>query len=84
MAVPQAMTDALKAIDDRTTELAAVVAGLRGRITTAMSQADVDAVVGQLGEVEAHLKGIAADPANPLPGAGAGAAPGKARKHHAE
>jgi hypothetical protein len=67
MAVPQALTDALKKIDDDTTALAGVVKSLRDQIGTGMSQADVDAVKGSLDAVATRLEGIASDPANPIP-----------------
>jgi hypothetical protein len=68
MAVPQEMTDALSKIDTETNELAAVVTDLRSRITTGMTQEDVAAVTGKLGEVATRLDGIAADPNAPVPG----------------
>jgi len=67
MAVPQELTDALNKIDADTDALAAVVKGLRDKITTTMTQADVDAVKTKLDQVATRLEGIAADPNQPVP-----------------
>lgn len=67
MAVPQALTDALKAIDTDTTAIAAVVDALRATITTSMTQAEVDSVTTTLGGISTRLKATAADPAAPVP-----------------
>ena len=68
MAIPQQMTDALAKIDTATTSLGAVVTGLRDKIKTGMSDADVAAVDAKLAAVATALEGIAADPADPVPG----------------
>jgi hypothetical protein len=67
VAIPQNLQDALNAIDAETNALAAVVQDLRNRINTGMSQADVDAVTGTLGDIANRLTGIAANPAQPVP-----------------
>lgn len=65
--IPQNLQDSLNGLNDATNELATVMADLRSKISTSMSQADVDAVTATLTQVEGRLKGLAADPGNPVP-----------------
>jgi hypothetical protein len=67
MPVPQNLQDALAAIDADTTALASVVTDLRSKISTSMTQADVDQVTATLTAVGDRLTGIAADPNTPVP-----------------
>ena len=67
MPIPQALTDALNQIDADTNALATVVTDLRAKISTSMTQADVDAVQAKLADVATRLEGIAKDPAAPVP-----------------
>lgn len=65
--VDAATTAVLKRLDDDSTKIAAVVKGLRDRISTSMTQADVDAVNATLGAIGDRLEATAADPAAPVP-----------------
>jgi hypothetical protein len=67
VAIPQALTDAMNEIDTETNNLSRVVEDLRGRVKTDMSPQEVDGVTQALGVVANRLKGIAADPNNPIP-----------------
>lgn len=65
--MPGPLDDVLGQIDTATNEVAAKVAALRDQIKTGMSAAEVTAVKDKLTAVETRLKGIAADPADPVP-----------------
>jgi len=65
MATP--LDDVLQKIDTDTDALAATVTALRDKVSTGMSQADVDAVKAKLAAVATRLEGIAADPTTPVP-----------------
>jgi hypothetical protein len=67
MAISQALTDALAAVDKATNDVAARVTTLAGQIGTGMTQAEVDSVVAQLNTEATKLEGIAADPNQPVP-----------------
>jgi hypothetical protein len=74
--VPQ-LDDVLKRIDDDTTALATTVKDLRDRLSTSMSQADVDAAKGTLSAIADRLEATAKSPDNPVP---PGPAPVMAKK----
>ncbi len=66
-AIPQQFTDAMTAINTATNEVATEVARLRDQVNTGMTQAEVDAFSAEMLAVVERLKGIAADPGNPVP-----------------
>jgi len=63
------MTATLAKIDAATDNIAADIKGLKALIVPGMSQADVDTVQTKLDATAARLEGIAADTADPVPGA---------------
>lgn len=65
--IPQVLIDALDRLNTETNNIAAVVQSLRDRISTAMTQEDVDAVQNTIDAVVNRLQGIAADPNQPIP-----------------
>lgn len=69
MAIPTDLAAVLATIDQDTTNLATVVADLRSKISTSMTQADVDAVQSTMSAVATRLEGIAKDPNAPVPAA---------------
>lgn len=75
MAVPQSITDALAALDTATNEVATYIAGLKGVISTSMTQADVDMVHNGIDAAVARLKALASDQGNPVPPLTPGALP---------
>lgn len=79
MAIPKPISDAISAINDDTNQLATVVINLRSQVKVGMTQEDVDAVQAQLTDIGTHLRGIAADPDNPVSPAPA-SAPAKTKK----
>ena len=67
MAVPQVLIDKMKEVDDETTAVGVEVARLRDLVSTSMTAEDVATVTNGLDAIETRLKGIAADPNNPVP-----------------
>lgn len=65
--VPQGLTDVIKRIGDDAEAIATTIASLRGSISTSMTQDEVTGVQGTLEAIEVRLKGINADPSNPIP-----------------
>ncbi len=67
MAIPQAVTDVLAALDKATTDVSNKIDALIAQIGTGMTQAEVDQVVSGLQAESDKLEKLAADPANPGP-----------------
>lgn len=65
--VPQELTDALARINTETDNLAVTVTALRDQIKTTMTTQEVADVTSGLNAVADRLKGIGADPSEPVP-----------------
>jgi hypothetical protein len=65
--VPGPITDALANLNAATDQLAVYVRTLQQRVSTQMTQADVDSVKSGLDQVAARLEGLAKDPHDPVP-----------------
>lgn len=67
MAVDPTLQQAMTQLDDATNKIADTVHGLDALIDANMSPADVQTVHDTLGQIEARLRGLAADPRVPVP-----------------
>lgn len=63
----QETLDMLKEIDDETSSIGKEMDDLRSQIKSGMPQSDVADLKSRLGTLSSRLKGIAADPNNPVP-----------------
>lgn len=66
-AIPPELTEALADLNAATNEVAATVDTLRAQIKNQMTPAEVQQVQQGLADVSGRLRGMAADPNNPVP-----------------
>ncbi len=67
MSAGSKLNEVLDRIDTETNNVAAVVHTLRGEIKEGMTAAEVATAQGKADAIEGRLKGIAADPTEPVP-----------------